>query len=79
MHAPITFDYIGQIGQGVSLSDFSALSQSALGQMVAGAYDQVLAKTGVNKINLRIMVSLMMILNLPRSDVIMTSGRGTSI
>lgn len=53
---PIGFDYIGQAGQGVSVADFSARSQNAISQMVAGANDQVLAGTGIGKINLRIMV-----------------------
>jgi hypothetical protein len=57
MCGPIGFDYIGQAGQGVSLSDFTALSQNAISQKVADANDQVLAGTGINKINLRIMVS----------------------
>lgn len=55
---PIGFDYIGQAGQGVSLADFSARSQNAISQMVAGANDQVLSQTGIGKIHLRIMVSL---------------------
>ncbi|KAF9442248.1 hypothetical protein P691DRAFT_739131 [Macrolepiota fuliginosa MF-IS2] len=55
MCAPITFDYIGQVGQGVSLADFSARSQNLLGQMVTGANDLVLAGSGVKAIRLHVM------------------------
>ncbi|KAF5361901.1 hypothetical protein D9756_002038 [Leucocoprinus leucothites] len=55
MCAPITFDYIGQTGQGVSVADFSARSQNALVQMVTGANDLVLATTGVKTATLHIM------------------------
>jgi len=53
---PIRFDYIGQVGQGVSLADFNARSKNAINQLVAGTNDQVLAGTGIEKIHLRIMV-----------------------
>ncbi|KAJ3573842.1 hypothetical protein NP233_g2162 [Leucocoprinus birnbaumii] len=52
---PITFDYIGQSGQGVSVADFSARSQNALVQMVTGANDLVLANMGVKSVNLHVM------------------------
>lgn len=56
MCVPIAFDYIGQVGQGVSLADFSARSQNALAQMVAGAQDLVLASTGIKTMRLHVMV-----------------------
>jgi hypothetical protein len=56
--SPVSFDYIGSSNQGVSIVDFSARSAHALIQMVAGGSDQVLAGTGVQKINLHIMVSV---------------------
>ncbi|XP_006461580.1 hypothetical protein AGABI2DRAFT_205388 [Agaricus bisporus var. bisporus H97] len=51
---PISFDYIGYLGQGVRIVDFSALSANALANMVASGNDLVLARTGVKQINLRI-------------------------
>ncbi len=55
-YAPISFDYIGQVGQGVSLADFSARSQNALAQMVTGANDLVLANTNIKSMKLHVMV-----------------------
>ncbi|KXN90324.1 hypothetical protein AN958_04357 [Leucoagaricus sp. SymC.cos] len=52
---PVSFDYIGYSHQGVSIVDFSARSANALIQMIAGGNDLVLAGTGVQHINLRIM------------------------
>ncbi|KAJ3573835.1 hypothetical protein NP233_g2170 [Leucocoprinus birnbaumii] len=81
--APISFDYIGQAGQGVSLADFSARSQNAISQLVAGANDQVLAGSGINKINLRIMWTgyehLNFIQSMPASSAMSRGQLGASI
>ncbi|KAF9450690.1 hypothetical protein P691DRAFT_664746 [Macrolepiota fuliginosa MF-IS2] len=80
---PIGFDYIGQGGQGVSLADFSARSQNAISQMVAGANDQVLAGTGTSKINLRIMWTgyehLSFVQSMPASPAMSRGQLGASI
>ncbi|KAF9442250.1 hypothetical protein P691DRAFT_848998 [Macrolepiota fuliginosa MF-IS2] len=80
---PIGFDYIGQAGQGVSLADFSARSQNAISQMVAGANDQVLAGTGTSKINLRIMWTgyehLSFVQSMPASPAMSRGQLGASI
>ncbi|KAF5362299.1 hypothetical protein D9756_002046 [Leucocoprinus leucothites] len=80
---PIGFDYIGQAGQGVSLADFSARSQNAISQLVAGANDQVLAGTGINKIKLRIMWTgyehLNFIQSMPASSAMSRGQLGASI
>jgi hypothetical protein len=55
---PISFDYIGQAGQGVSIADFNTRSQNALMQMITGANDLVLANTDVKTVCLHIMVGL---------------------
>ncbi|KAJ3573844.1 hypothetical protein NP233_g2166 [Leucocoprinus birnbaumii] len=52
---PVMFDYIGQSQQGVSVAEFHVRSTNVLGQMIAGGNDLVLANTGVQEINLRIM------------------------
>ncbi|EKM81472.1 hypothetical protein AGABI1DRAFT_105050 [Agaricus bisporus var. burnettii JB137-S8] len=80
---PIGFDYIGQAGQGVSLADFSARSQNAISQMVAGANDQVLSQTGIGKINLRIMWTgyehLNFVQSMPASPAMSRGQLGASI
>lgn len=54
---PISFDYFSQARQGIALRDFSVKSQNALNQLFAGANEPVLATAGIQKIDLRIMVS----------------------
>lgn len=80
---PISFDYIGQVGQGVSLADFSTRSQNAISQLVAGANDQVLAGTGIKKIHLRIMWAgyehLNFVQSMPASTAISRGQLGASI
>ncbi|KXN90318.1 hypothetical protein AN958_04351 [Leucoagaricus sp. SymC.cos] len=53
--SPIAFDYFSQARQGVALRDFSVKSQGAVNQIVAGANEPVLANTGLQKIDLRVM------------------------
>ncbi|KAF5362296.1 hypothetical protein D9756_002043 [Leucocoprinus leucothites] len=80
---PIGFDYIGQAGQGVSLADFSARSQNAISQLVAGANDQVLAGTGISKLHLRIMWTgyehLNFVQSMPASPAMSRGQLGASI
>jgi len=56
MCSPITFDYLGHTGQGVSLADLSTRSQHALAQMITGANDQALANLNVKSMRLHVMV-----------------------
>ncbi|KXN90320.1 hypothetical protein AN958_04353 [Leucoagaricus sp. SymC.cos] len=80
---PIGFDYIGHAGQGVSLADFSARSQNAIAQLVAGANDQVLAGLGISKIHLRIMWTgyehLNFVQSMPASPAMSRGQLGASI
>ncbi|KAF7770239.1 hypothetical protein Agabi119p4_6213 [Agaricus bisporus var. burnettii] len=55
MCSPVTFDYLGHTGQGVSLADFSTRSQNALAQMITGANDQTLVKLSVKSMKLHVM------------------------
>jgi hypothetical protein len=55
---PVMFDYMSYSRQGVSISEFHVRSTNVLAQMIAGGSDLVLANTGAQEINLRIMVSI---------------------
>ncbi|KAF5362295.1 hypothetical protein D9756_002042 [Leucocoprinus leucothites] len=52
---PVMFDFIGYSQQGVSIAEFHVRSANALSQVIAGGNDLVLANTGVQEINLRIL------------------------
>ncbi|GLB44466.1 putative glycosyl hydrolase family 79 C-terminal beta domain [Lyophyllum shimeji] len=54
LHSAITFDYLGYSKQGVPMRELSTRSAAALGSMIAGAGDAVLAHTGLARITLRI-------------------------
>ncbi|KAG5635520.1 hypothetical protein DXG03_005368, partial [Asterophora parasitica] len=54
VHSAIPFDYLGYSKQGVPMRELSTRSTVALGQMIQGAGDAVLAHTGVARITLRI-------------------------
>ncbi|TFK24495.1 hypothetical protein FA15DRAFT_592283 [Coprinopsis marcescibilis] len=53
--APVSFDLIGYAKQGVLMRDLSTRSVPAIGQLLAGATDAVMASTGLKQITLRIM------------------------
>ncbi|KAF8060682.1 hypothetical protein FPV67DRAFT_1423342 [Lyophyllum atratum] len=55
VHNAITFDYLGYSKQGVHMRELSSRSLHALGTMINGAYDQVLAHTGLPRISFRIL------------------------
>ncbi|GLB34426.1 hypothetical protein LshimejAT787_0113100 [Lyophyllum shimeji] len=54
VHSAITFDYVGYSKQGVPMRELSTRSAAALGSMIVGAGDPVLAHTGLSRITLRI-------------------------
>ncbi|TFK24498.1 hypothetical protein FA15DRAFT_680663 [Coprinopsis marcescibilis] len=53
--APVAFDVIGYSKQGIMMRDLSTRNISAIGQLLAGANDAVMASTGLKQITLRIM------------------------
>ncbi|KAG6826641.1 hypothetical protein H0H93_016340, partial [Arthromyces matolae] len=54
LHAAIQFDHIGYNGQGVQMRELAARSISALGSIIQGANDPVLAHTGRERVMFRI-------------------------
>lgn len=56
---PITFDFLGFSQQGVPMRELSSRGASALGAMIQGAHDPVLANTGLRRIVLVILVCLL--------------------
>ncbi|KAF5362298.1 hypothetical protein D9756_002041 [Leucocoprinus leucothites] len=52
---PVAFDYFSQSRQGVALRDFSVKSQGGINHLLSGANEVILANTGIQKIDLRIM------------------------
>ncbi len=55
--SPISFDYFSQARQGVALRGCVVKSKHAINQLISCANEPVLATAGIQKIDLRIMVS----------------------
>lgn len=54
----VSFDYTGQPRQGIPMRELSVRNMSTLSNILQGANEPVLAQTGLQKITLRILVSI---------------------
>ena len=66
LRPPISFDYEGHNGQGVSLVELSTRGLHGVGLMIRGANDVVLAGPGLTKITFRMLVIIYIFFSLKR-------------